>query len=751
MKKYICIYALSSALFLTSCVDKESIFNPTILQEQSKEAFPVKDIDPNQDWNLITRCKVSVSINQRSSETYKVKVFTSDPFNPGSDAKLIAQRENIKDNSSTTLNFNVAKTIKYLYVVLEDSKYNRSMQSAELVDSSVSLSWGNEVEKGSIASRSFTDYGSRSTSRSITSESITFPTDIPSGAINYVGIDYNVFNNKDIFNYYIDGTASSVTIRSDKFHSNSTGKNKNLYIKGTVIFNNNQITTDYTLYILPGAKVTFINDLETLENSSIYVSSGATITTNKTLKVKGNFYNQSTLIINITESSKSFYNIGKIECADLTLNSGKLSNEGEFISTGLTANYLANIENSSSGKMTINGNVLLSNNNELINEGTFTSNSLKADNSSKIDNFPSATMTISGLTNLTNSNILTNDGTFITNSLTTTSNTTQINNNCTFKVTSSSAHIDGATLNLNGASYTYFQGISKFGQSKINMGSGALMFVENNLHFEKGGNNFVYGPATGNRALLYIGGDLKSDNKGTAIITLSKNVDYACENGFTATELKTENGASRIELDNITLKAESGCSRAFSTDSGGDPPSTPSTTIYTFAFEDMFKEVGDYDFNDVVVKVYSVASGDKVNVQLVAAGASKKLYVFYKYDGGSETPLFGGKEVHDALGAPEGSMANTSSTTRYKFAEDVISLPINYLMDKLDIYIKSSGSSAEIHIPLHTNSFYSGDVPYAILVPIDWDYPSERQSVINKYPSFVNWAQNANVNLDWYN
>ena len=43
-----------------------------------------------------------------------------------------------------------------------------------------------------------------------------------------------------------------------------------------------------------------------------------------------------------------------------------------------------------------------------------------------------------------------------------------------------------------------------------------------------------------------------------------------------------------------------------------------------------------------------------------------------------------------------------------------------------------------------------GDAPYAILVPIDWSYPAERELISHKYSRFVDWAKDAKVSLDWY-
>ena len=50
MKKSIFLLLCISVLF--SCTKKEDFFDPHHIDEEAKENFPVKDIDPSQDWNM---------------------------------------------------------------------------------------------------------------------------------------------------------------------------------------------------------------------------------------------------------------------------------------------------------------------------------------------------------------------------------------------------------------------------------------------------------------------------------------------------------------------------------------------------------------------------------------------------------------------------------------------------------------------------------------------------------------------------
>ena len=691
MKKLLFFYFSLMSLLIVSCSKQDSIYDPSIIKKQAKEVFPVNDIDPNQDWNLLSKYSVSVSLNQKSNENYNVKIYTSNPFNTSSEAKLIALKENVKDGSSTVLNFVGAKALKAIYVVVEDSKYNRSMKSVELVNSSASLSWGGNVSKSSTVSRAVMSSGSRA----ITSADVTYPTEIPAGAKDFLTIPGYLLDKSTP--YYIDGTSTAVSVSN--FSWNSTGGVISLYLKGNINFTSS-ISANYIIYLLPGANITFETANYLASTTTVYICQNATLTAMANLGIQSKIYNN-----------------GTVNC----------------------------------------GNVSLTNSGALSNEGSFSAQSISLSSSATIENFSGATMNVSGLTKISDAtNTIINSGLFVTEFLYVTNGT--VTNKCKFKVTSSpvmfedkplSANFEGATLNLDGSTYTYLKCVSKFSNSKFNMGGKALLYVDSDFNFGAGGNNIITGLTTGDRALVYVNGDFTSASKGWPLLTLTGGVDRTYKNDMLSlTEISEENGAASVDFSNVVLGTESGCSRSFST-SGGGVVVPPIIEYYTFAFEDMFKDVGDYDFNDVVVKVAAVPTDGKIKVKLTAAGAAKNLYVYYKLNGSSEKTLFGGQEVHKAFGAAAGTMVNTVSVT-YSAVEDEIAVPADYSISNLDIYIKEANSTAEVHIPAFTSTFVKGDAPYAILVPIDWSYPAERELISHKYSRFIDWAKDAKVSLDWY-
>lgn len=178
-----------------------------------------------------------------------------------------------------------------------------------------------------------------------------------------------------------------------------------------------------------------------------------------------------------------------------------------------------------------------------------------------------------------------------------------------------------------------------------------------------------------------------------------------------------------------------------------DPTPDPVVQTYTYCFEDMDKNGGDYDFNDVVLKVTAPVDGN-INVSLAAAGATYALRVKL-----GDAYLFSGKEVHEVFDVTQDVMVNTGAGTTCAPVTETVSVGENWnIVDNGDFYIEvEDRNGLEVHIPQFQSGFTSGTVPYAIRIASDFDYPTERQSIASKYPAFVEWAEDATSEIDWYN
>ena len=173
-------------------------------------------------------------------------------------------------------------------------------------------------------------------------------------------------------------------------------------------------------------------------------------------------------------------------------------------------------------------------------------------------------------------------------------------------------------------------------------------------------------------------------------------------------------------------------------------PEKPVVQKYTYCYEDMDYNGGDYDFNDCVLKVSAPVNGE-IEVTLAAAGATYQLKA-----GLDDKYLFDGRELHEVFGVSSNTMVNTGNDS----AEPVtvkLNVGENWnIADNGNFWIEVINNSTKVLIPAFTPGFAPGNVPYAIRIADDFDYPSEKQRVSDKYPAFTNWANDATQAIDWY-
>jgi hypothetical protein len=119
---------------------------------------------------------------------------------------------------------------------------------------------------------------------------------------------------------------------------------------------------------------------------------------------------------------------------------------------------------------------------------------------------------------------------------------------------------------------------------------------------------------------------------------------------------------------------------------------------------------------------------------------------------GAEGWNHNGKEVHaifNASGAGKDGnrFINTmSGGTRLEAVSALVTVPegvtIPQYLKKIYIENKTMGKTIKIA--------QKGEPPFAIIVPLDFSYPMERQCITQAYKNFVEWAQNVNASEDWY-
>lgn len=701
------ILAIGGIFTFIGCDSSNDVYNPDAIKEQAKNAFPVKDIDPNQTWETSSVCKASVSVNETAGEVYTIKIYTANPYNANSGASLLAT-SSVSNGQTTNIEFDIPAALQYVYVMKIDSKGYSSAKAVLVENKQATVSFGGI---NNIAS--------------------TVKTKAVSTIVNFTAPDASQFPTKEVAqqmnlqqtNGQI-GTAGNYEIKSSVNAINNWAGNANLYITEDVTLNSLYITTNSKIFVLPGITLT--------------------------LNLSGYSLGQTGSVISVGEGAKLILNSGRLQASNATIyNAGTVKAEDlDVAGNGYVYNR---------GTLSITKSVTVANHNSLlVNEGTMTALSFETQGSSSFYN--SGKVEISGKSHLSsNYQKWENQGYFKTNSMVIEASSSNLLNACQlyidgeFKINTTSTTSDNA-FKMDGGAYTecgslYLDNVS------IVMGGKSFFNVKGTATYNYNLGGF-YATAQ-DFALLKIGKTVQKLNAQGNTIGYHGKLYVACdehfENGLSGTipYIIWEGDAQLTGADNAEISIpSSNCNPGYNSkpDNGGND--TPAT--YAYAFEDMMKEVGDYDFNDVVLYVsvpYDKNGKKVIDVTLKAAGATKKLAVGFNNSGQKQT-LFA--DVHEALGVAAGTLVNTGTATgtEKKITVEVAS---NFtLTEHGDFYI--TDGSIERHIPNFTDGFKPGDVPYGIrIASSNWKWPKERVVITEAYAGFAAWANDATAAASWYN
>ncbi|WP_373729232.1 DUF4842 domain-containing protein [Bacteroides heparinolyticus] len=701
------ILAIGGIFTFIGCDSSNDVYNPDAIKEQAKNAFPVKDIDPNQTWETSSVCKASVSVNETAGEVYTIKVYTANPYNANSGASLLAT-SSVSNGQTTNIEFDIPAALQYVYVMKIDSKGYSSAKAVWVENKQVVVTFGGI---NNLVSSSKTRAVANVVSFTIPDAS-QFPTREAVQQLSLTQTDGQIASSG---NYEIKSSLSSI---------NNWGSNANMYV-----------TENVTL-----------NSLSVASNSKIFVLPGITLT----LNLSGYSLGQTGSVISVGEGAKLILNSGRLQASNATIyNAGTVKAEDlDVAGNGYVYNR---------GTLSITKSVTVANYNSLlVNEGTMTALSFETQGSSSFYN--SGKVEISGKSHLSSNNQKwENQGYFKTNSMVIEASSSNLLNACQlyidgeFKINTTSTTSDNA-FKMDGGAYTEC-GSLYLDNASIVMGGKSFFNVKGTATYNYNLGGF-YATAQ-DFAILKIGKAVQNSAGQGNTIGYHGKLYVACndhfENGLSGNVhyIIWEGDAQLTGADNAEISIpSSNCNPGYNSkpDNGGND--TPAT--YAYAFEDMMKEVGDYDFNDVVLYVsvpYDKNGKKVIDVTLKAAGAIKKLAVGFNNSGQKQT-LFA--DVHEALGVAAGTLVNTGTATgtEKKITVEVAS---NFtLTEHGDFYI--TDGSIERHIPNFTDGFKPGDVPYGIrIASSNWKWPKERVVITEAYAGFAAWANDATAAASWYN
>jgi hypothetical protein len=696
MKKSILLLCI---VCMASCSKTEDLFDRERIDEEAKENFPVENVDPDHSWETVGVATMTVSVNEGTGEEYVVKFYTADPFNEESYAMLL-KKITLNDGKNATVTFDVPSALQYIYVVREDKKYNRQMKPVRL----------SEEAKGAVY------FGKQNRAKSLMSRSVAdviYPMALNSAAIveAFKTPSREELEQMESFgDGYKWGTTTAKTFKVDKQpKSIELGglDNITLYITANIDLNSLALGTNTKIHILTGGSLA-LDALNMQENAMISVHQGAEFAIKQSLNLSNaNLYNRgeiktSTGSCSVTQSAKAhIYNEGEFFDDDDKRASLSINNDCFFVNAkdvdliDLTLAGGGTFINENNGEVDIKNVTTVGGN--WVNAGEFETDKLSYTDSNKY--------------------LFRNDCKLLVNEMFTMKPAT------------------GATFIMNGSSTMLCKQMD-LNQATIQLGSGAFVKVENNIHYVDG--NKIVG-AGNDLALLYVINNITfNQNPGNPIVYSGNLRVVAKHNG----NYETTEGASVIPLEQVKFPAENdGCGTNFDTEGGGRP-SGDTVAMYTYVFEDMTREVGDFDYNDVVLYVSAPEDNGDVTVRLIAAGASKKLWIGY-----NGKDLFG--EVHKAFGCDEGVLINTGGVTAPEPAPVVVNIGAGKLLSQAgDVYIYDD-ANYEIHVATFKKPG-PGYPPYGLCIPGQWPNPKERVNIVGMYHFFEKWVQDRNTYTRWY-
>lgn len=785
-KKYLMngFAALALVASVSSCTKDVTAMSQADQEAAAKENAELQlglNIPDGQTWDMSTQVTAVVDVNLNPSETYTVGICDKNPLNYD-DAKFYVLKNADGGRISATFTAPIAKTD--YYVVAYNSKYQAIVNQVEAANGAINAN----VTRTSGASGTMRGVSNRAIAStfkfpSAPDNAIFATTAIPDGAVLLKGYGEGEY-------FYVNSSCEGVDqIQTE--HKNRDGSIPvYLYVDGTVDLsgvNNFYLCSGTKIILLPGAKLT-------LKENYHFGQADVEIIIPQTAELINSGYIQ-------TESNVKVWNRGTITASYLNVTNGSLVyNEGTINLNGDNSNGLICVTN---------------NNSVIVNDGTIECKEVEVRGSGHIQNNNS--LTVDGYTNINSNNATwVNNGTYTTEYFIYTAGSTDVINNCRLIVNEDfdinlgdtpsngfrmDANASVKTKNFNGGgnfTYTYYradwykyvEASHSGGPFYIYMGASSMFEVTETATMNATKADYgIYGPEEGAYAVFKAKDIVAGAANQGYEVTYGNNLAVVCEthfaNGksgeypyidFKGNATIYEGGANADAAPDIEKIKESLCSGSF-TPGSGTGKFLKEPQVYTYAFEDQISN-GDYDMNDVVLKISYHAvrdeegriteiQQDKLDVKMVAAGATFNLEAYI-----GDHKLFG-KEIHAAFGVNEGVMVNTGRNTSTVIPEDLgVQAPENWDGDFKNLDVK-------IHVLIskpYWIEYLTDKVkvsPYAIMIPNDWRWPTERTCVTEAYPgkntanagepvvfdkdySFKTWAETPNADRtdamkSWFN
>lgn len=711
--------ALAMALFVGCSHDME-YSQPSKEQVQKNVAEKLGvEIDPNQNWNASMAITANVSVNLGLDQEYTLVIYDKNPL--FEDDVFYYAKTMVKDGETATLKLDVPSADSVFYAAVFDSKYRRLVQSAYREDSVLTMSFGAVTNEARSYRAAETDADAAPYAKTLNDYLNPYYVKVNSwdqvptvdqvnleDMKNYTIIDDDImgtkFQGRNLQNptynsqgqpvYYGDMRHYRVPANVEMRQTFSTSGYNNvvnglvLYIEGKVHLVGTNSLNDITMVVASGGEIILDASYNELKNAGRFiVCPGGKITgiNNTHLKITNGGW---------------CYNAGEIEY------NGTLELNGSHFYNNNTVNVDVLMGTADGTHITNFGHI------------TARTNAMEADAyNQNIVNGCYMKFTgnagVGGLTMLKNSRLDVGGQLYITGNGLWGGFRNELHH--LSLITAGSIKANGATL-YGPTAYNEF--------AVVKVGS---VYANNDTDLQTADNLYM----DWNSANFYMHDGTKIDQNFYNYYYMRGMVNKISK------WTNEDNSTFTIPRGDCTGNGYHDTSEVPSQVIPGEP------AVWTYAFEDT--PLGDYDMNDVVIKVSENAEdATRLDITLCCTGAANNLTVYL-----DDMVLFAGsgKEVHQVFGQAAGKFINTvNDGIKVDPITETIRKPANFSFETADFWIKSP--SGDVHVAKQ------GEDPHGIVVPGNWRWPREFQCIKDAYPNFIEFAKDAATTDDnikkWY-
>ena len=728
--KEIAAFALVFAAI--GCSHDDDLYDQTSKEEESASQFKNnvlggQEVDANQTWSTAVTSTVSVNVNLDYGQTYKVYVFTTNPL-LNKEAKYIGMGS---VESGKQLDMTVARPVDVttFFAACVDKKGAYSVQRFEFNGTKASVNIGNTVASARKAAPRRVSITLNPGQWNASTVS-TNPADYLKDGDYFIDDMLNYNNNWA--GYYDLSLVDAQYYDKLCYGINNEMNNGNVPLYG-----------DGKHFIVPAGKSvegSIFNWNDGGGNDHIIVVAG-------TLTINGDcrFDNGKSLVV--AAGGKLILNGQKLEVT----NSSRLMNYGELAINGTYVDFT-----NGTPKGFYNGGTIKGKNGAVMNfAGGWNGNESTYYNAGRIDLGDGAFQFNATAFLINNGHMKAASGKKGATRLSDLSASAQ--NGIVYNLCDMDIDMYGVNfyVGCDGSLLHCAEGLMTNYSATVVLGKQAMIHVKdmysNGAHYYASGSSSDY-------AVLKVTGGVDEQNAGN--MTTGGYFYFDVNDVVGKDAWHIENFKNKMEYsvseatapDNITIPADAdGCNSIgynSNVNGGGGDDFSPNYVYY--AFEDL-GSIGDFDFNDVVVRVSTPVDGIST-VEILAAGGTMETYVTY---GTGDKPARLGAEVHAALGESSISkMINTWSADASKFTTlSTIEVGADADLTMLPLGIEVNGSAGGT-VRVTRSMENNGRAPLVIVVNGNdegkWFWPTEVTNITVAYEDFGAWGADVTSNPDWY-